>query len=415
MCNRSNSLLKTACFVQLPQQPMSRWWIMCVRIFRKDSLLGPAPTSAYVAMVNFVSLRIPFHSLKEKMATPTSWAQEVITCDLCPKPTQQFCNNCQVRLCVDCVKSLQSEFKNLISDMIQTVEQNKEILKNTKVTEVNNYKSKLSEYKDIPADIDVNIPSLNTNTVPGIEHELSLLSTRELLDIARVIATILTKCNKILSVACVDANVNWVSGDGKAIRIDIRGILRDTLGGSCLLGDIAVNSEGDLIYSHCDSRSINIVKQRKKKKTTITPKGWHPVGISCTKSGQILVSMVSTDRLQYKILRYRGKKMMQEIYKDEDGNPIYKGGKSSLFLAENNNEDICASDVNAQSVVVVDKTGRVRFRYNGKEDQHARLFYPIQKVTDSDCRIIVSDINNACLHILDKNEQFLMIVDNCGL
>ncbi|XP_062573521.1 uncharacterized protein LOC134235406 [Saccostrea cucullata] len=187
------------------------------------------------------------------MATPTSWAQEVITCDLCPKPTQQFCNNCQVSLCVDCVskhvdgfrsqthnivhftnrkvqpvfpecevhpnqrceahckqchvhymkkmdniagkisistakfdemekeaekhrklwhqevdnifnkvssmikstkenfitslKSHKSKFKNLIPDMMQTVEQNKDILKTNKVSDVNNYKSKLTEYR----------------------------------------------------------------------------------------------------------------------------------------------------------------------------------------------------------------------------------------------------------------------------
>ncbi|XP_061177639.1 uncharacterized protein LOC133186399 [Saccostrea echinata] len=45
--------LKTACFAQLPQQPMSRWWIMCVRILyvRRDGLLGPAPTSADVPMM----------------------------------------------------------------------------------------------------------------------------------------------------------------------------------------------------------------------------------------------------------------------------------------------------------------------------------------------------------------------------
>ncbi|XP_061165632.1 C-type lectin lectoxin-Thr1-like [Saccostrea echinata] len=50
MRNRNNSLLKTACLAQLPQQPMPRWCIMCVRIFRRDSLLGPAPTSACVPM-----------------------------------------------------------------------------------------------------------------------------------------------------------------------------------------------------------------------------------------------------------------------------------------------------------------------------------------------------------------------------
>ncbi|XP_061186790.1 NF-kappa-B essential modulator-like [Saccostrea echinata] len=37
------------------------------------------------------------------MATPITWAQEVVTCDLCNNPTQQFCNNCQVSLCGYCM------------------------------------------------------------------------------------------------------------------------------------------------------------------------------------------------------------------------------------------------------------------------------------------------------------------------
>lgn len=39
------------------------------------------------------------------MATNKTWAQAVITCDVdpCESPAQQFCNSCQVKLCVECV------------------------------------------------------------------------------------------------------------------------------------------------------------------------------------------------------------------------------------------------------------------------------------------------------------------------
>ena len=47
------------------------------------------------------------------MATSTSWAQDVITCDLCNKPTQQFCNSCQVSLCSDCVSKHTEAFKSM--------------------------------------------------------------------------------------------------------------------------------------------------------------------------------------------------------------------------------------------------------------------------------------------------------------
>jgi streptogramin lyase len=105
----------------------------------------------------------------------------------------------------------------------------------------------------------------------------------------------------------------------------------------------------------------------------------------------------------------------QEIDRDEDGEPIYKGGEYGVYVVENNNGDVCASDRNANTVVVVNKSGRVRFRYDGTPARRKRSFHPRHIVTDSMSHIIVADINNACLHILDQNGQFLRCVDNCEL
>ena len=52
------------------------------------------------------------------MATSDGWAQDVITCDLCDNPTQQFCNSCQVSLCDTCVKSHRDQFKSLIHEIV---------------------------------------------------------------------------------------------------------------------------------------------------------------------------------------------------------------------------------------------------------------------------------------------------------
>ncbi|XP_062614725.1 E3 ubiquitin-protein ligase TRIM71-like [Saccostrea cucullata] len=520
------------------------------------------------------------------MATPTSWAQEVITCDLCPKPTQQFCNNCQVSLCVDCVskhvdkfksqthdivhftnrkiqpvfpeckvhsnqrceahcqqchvhvclkcilsshsghkivemqeifnekkqeiikenqeiesiiipkyrkkmdniagkiskstakfdelekeaeknrklwhqevdnifnnlssliksmrennltslQSHQSKLKNLIPDMMQTVEQNKGILKTNRVSDVNNYKSKLTEYKNMPADIDVEIPSLNTHTVQGRELSISLekykatltqsalssltdevshLAMTELLDKARVIATIPTGVKPLWRVACVGTDEAWVSGNDKVIRrVDIRGSLQESVTTTCKYNpsDISVTKQGELIYSDFINETVNIVRSGKTMVLFTTPRGWGPYGLCCTRSGDILVNVYSNK--QNKILRYQGKILKQEIYEDEHKNLIFKEGLLSLPMAENNNGDICVSDRNADIVIVVDKTGRVRFRYDGTPARREKSFRPRQIVTDSMSQIIVIDYDNACLHILDQDGQFLRCVDNCGL
>ena len=86
-----------------------------------------------------------------------------------------------------------------------------------------------------------------------------------------------------------------------------------------------------------------------------------------------------------------------------------------LMITENSKGDICVSDRNAETVTVVDRTGRVRFRYDGTTAGIKKSFGPTGIVTDSLSQIIVSDYNNDCLHILDQNGKFLKCVDNCGL
>jgi hypothetical protein len=107
--------------------------------------------------------------------------------------------------------------------------------------------------------------------------------------------------------------------------------------------------------------------------------------------------------------------MKQEIDKNEDGKPIYEGGKFTLYITENNNEDICASNSNAGAMLVVCKSGKVRFRYSGAPAIKKKPFIPTHIATDAMSQIIVADYTNACLHILDRNGQFLRCVDNCGL
>ena len=58
------------------------------------------------------------YGIEITMATSPSWAQDVITCDLCDKAAQQFCNSCQVSLCESCVKKHRDELKSLTHDIV---------------------------------------------------------------------------------------------------------------------------------------------------------------------------------------------------------------------------------------------------------------------------------------------------------
>lgn len=52
------------------------------------------------------------------MADSKLWAQEVIICDLCDKPTQQFCNSCQINLCVECVHKHVDKLQSLAHEIV---------------------------------------------------------------------------------------------------------------------------------------------------------------------------------------------------------------------------------------------------------------------------------------------------------
>ena len=202
-------------------------------------------------------------------------------------------------------------------------------------------------------------------------------------------------------------------------RIDIHGAVRDTVTTTCLdwPSGISVTRGRELIYSDNNSRTVKIVRHGKSETLITTPQGWRPLTLCCTSSGDILVHVYTGSGRQKKnkIIRYQGQNMKEEITKDGQGNSIFKDGKYSLCMSENNNGDVCVSDLNVDTVVVVDKTGRIRFRYDGAPARREKSFDPRGIVTDALSQIIVTDYNNDCLHVLDQDGQFLRCVDDCGL
>ncbi|XP_078328801.1 uncharacterized protein LOC144623836 [Crassostrea virginica] len=269
---------------------------------------------------------------------------------------------------------------------------------------------------------------------PSPSADVSHLTTGigKLMDQVRVIATIPTNYISSHGVACVGGTETWIFGQNKTItRIDMHGTVRDTVTTPCKKypGGISLTRDRELMYSDDNIGSVNIVRHGKSEPLITAPLGWRPGGLSCTRSGDILVHVFAWKTFQpnsiltefykskrkNKIICYQGQNIKQEISKDGQGHPIFKVGDNPLYMSENNNGDVCVSDLNADTVVVVDNKGRVRFRYKGTPARTKKSFAPGDIVTDALSQIIVADILNNCLHILDQNGQFLRCVDDCGL
>lgn len=200
----------------------------------------------------------------------------------------------------------------------------------------------------------------------NLASDMYFLTTKELRSKAKIYVSIPTGCKPLYRVVCVGSNGAFVSGNDKSItRIDIHGSTLDRVTTECQVrpNGISVNCHGELLYSNCDNRTVNLVRYGQAKVLMTLPREWSPCSLCCTKSENILIQASSIER--NKVIKYRGQNVTQDIDKDNQRISIFQNGKFTLNMTEYNNGDICVSDVNAEGIVVIDPTGRVRFRYDG--------------------------------------------------
>nr|XP_022286989.1 uncharacterized protein LOC111099816 [Crassostrea virginica] len=329
------------------------------------------------------------------------------------------------------------EIKQLQFLMQETLHDLNEIMDSNETTPIIHYSSKNQEFSKLPPKVIVSMPRFIPKQIEKEElcrlvGKLLPLSTtleervvtakkpntsvRELLDEPEVLNTIKTGYEKLRSVACLTEEELWTSGMTADIKcFNTQGVLQKTTKTKSghRPNDIAVYSDGALVYS--DGRTVYKVKNDQTGEF-IRLQGWRPTQLCVTSSGDLLVTMYSDDETQSKVVRYSGSTLMQTIKFDDDGQPLYSENKKTKYITENRNLDICVADCGAGAVVVVNQAGKLRFRFTGPPSSTKnKPFYPTGITTDSQGRILTSDWNNHCIHILDVNGRFLQYIDNCDL
>ncbi|XP_056006164.1 uncharacterized protein LOC130050341 [Ostrea edulis] len=239
---------------------------------------------------------------------------------------------------------------------------------------------------------------------------------KPLLDEPRLVATIDTGHEKLRTVSCPDEEQVWTCGDNEIIKLlDLQGNLRasiQTKSGTWPY-DIAVTRDGDLVYT-CADGTIILVKN-KQIQNVITPRRWRPFNVCTTSSGGFLVTMESSDLLHSKVVRYSDSTETQTIQFDDEGRPLYSPDYNYKYISENRNLDICVVEKITRAVVVVNQSGKLRFRYTGHPSNTEQSFKPVGITTDSQSHILTADSTNNCIHILDQDGQFLCYIENCEL
>ncbi|XP_062621764.1 tripartite motif-containing protein 59-like [Saccostrea cucullata] len=348
-------------------------------------------------------------------------------------------------------KHLDEILKNIseIKDEINSLET---VIDTNDLSKLFGVKVNVSRYRKLPHKIMPSLPkfiprighkeelsklfgALSSNSLTSDKHGYSMmtiqkspeagssLSGKQLLDEPETVTTIKIDIYSLIPyfyiVSCLSDKEIWTSGnDGtmKLYSINQGSLLKSiTTKSGNMPSNIAVTKSGDLVYTDNIDRTVNIVKNEKIEEV-IRLQNWVPKGVCCTSSDDLLVIMYSDDNKQTKVVRYSGSTEKQTIQFDDKGKPLYSSGFHILrYITENRNLDICVSDDGAGAVVVVNQAGKLRFRYTGHAPAPKnKPFDPRGITTDSQSHILTADFNNDCVHIIDKNGQFLSYI-NCGL
>ncbi|XP_052683012.1 uncharacterized protein LOC128163448 [Crassostrea angulata] len=339
----------------------------------------------------------------------------------------------------DLLKKHLDEIKQTQALIKQTLVAIEEIKKSTEVSPTIEYSSKIREFSKLPPKVKVTLPTfipkpLDHEKLYNMFGQITPLSTateqnvlslnqpntsvRELLDEPELVATIQTGYQNVFSVTYLNEDCVWTCGLTKDIKcFNIKGELLHTVSNKSKQwpNDIAVDSDGNLLFSDGTSSTVNKVNNGQIEEL-IRLRGWSPGYLCVASNGDLLVIMISRNDYQSKVVRYSGSTEKQAIQFDDEGKPLYSRNMTVKYITENRNHDICVADHGACAVVVVNQNGKLRWRYIGHPSvTKKKPFKPVGITTDSQSRILTADRDNHCIHILNQDGQFLRYIDNCDL
>lgn len=331
------------------------------------------------------------------------------------------------------------EITSTISKIKQRIFDQKTLLESFDFCSVSEYRSRNVEFRSLPSQPKCYFPSftpydINTNyihqqfglftTLPIINYEESDVSStppRPLIDIPQIVSDIKTefwKKNKLDMVCCLTDEEIWTCGKENIIRLyNLKGELAfeiPTNSGHSPTGITMATSNGYrfLVYIDCSDRTINITDTSTYIHEIIRLGEWCPISICDTSFGTFLV-ILTFDNRKTRIVRYSEIIVLQTIDITDSCRPlfsVYGNVPSCKYICENRNFDICVSDCDHNVVVVLDHTGKIRFKYYGHPYREEEEFWPKGITTDSQSRILIADSNSPCIHILDKDGRFLRFI-----
>ncbi|XP_062606431.1 uncharacterized protein LOC134268257 [Saccostrea cucullata] len=354
------------------------------------------------------------------------------------------------------LKNRISESTSLLDEIQELIKENKRLMQSSNVEQALLYNSEMDRFRKVKSEFCVSVPDFwrvkltndelcnlfgrletkddkKESSLENKEEKNPSTEEKEFLLMPRLTATTESTFEHVQRVSCHDTSEAWVSGNQKnIIRIDLDGNAKEVVYTSSgyVPHDLTVSKQGELLYCDSIERTANIIKSDKTR-VILRYEGWRPQGICTTSEDGILVTLYNDLEGRSKVIKYgiikRKDGENQEISSlealqpkpekviqyDERGETLYK---YATFIAENAvNHDICVSDHGTNTVVVVNQAGKFKFTYSNLMSQRKYdTFFPCSIATDSQGHILIADGDNDCIHVIDKDRQFLCYIDNCN-
>ncbi|XP_062604329.1 uncharacterized protein LOC134266110 [Saccostrea cucullata] len=323
---------------------------------------------------------------------PRTSAQDVMRCDLCETAlVQVHCDKCIVNLCKACVGKHISRRENNGHKVVKFQDRKSHLYPTNDLSKLLSGTSNINIYRNLPQEQEMalSLPkfipreiigkefnklfgALSCNSVSSDEHSYNKKKIQKSSE--TVINFVDTGYNKLYNVACLSDEEIWTSGNDSTMKLYsinqgslLKSISTKSGNNTSVIG---VTKAGDLVYSDFDDRTVNIVKN-KETEEVIRLQNWRPFGVCSSSSGDLLVTMLSDDDYQSKVV--------------------------------------------PGAVVVVNLAGKLRFSYTGLTPAPKyKPFSPRGITTNIHNHILISDVNNDCVHIIDQDGEFISYIP-CGL
>ena len=169
--------------------------------------------------------------------------------------------------------------------------------------------------------------------------------------------------------------------------------------------DLVLRRSGDALVSTNDNK-VRLVTTKAKTMTLIDCGSFSPKGVCLTENEEIVVCMASQgDKNHVAVYSPDGKRKIKEIFvKDRQGNQMLTNPTRLVMLGKD------LSVINHQSnVVTFTQDGALQWVYTGSGIGQTK-FAPVGLCIDEFFNILISDIDNHCIHYVDDLGSLIQIL-----